>query len=107
MVYDSLGDLMGHKVILRNPRDCCDYNKVERFADQNGVVRAMAGGDHAKLIYTKNEKVEEEVYCRREMGTGLGCKIFKWFARMGLLGVVLYILNNHPELIYAIFPNLG
>lgn len=101
------------KSIIRQPRDCCDPKKVETFAKQNHIEIIQAKGDHKKLKYTGEKPLpkdmpNEMVYCDREMGTGIGCKIFKWFAGLGFLAAFLYkVFDTHPELIYAIFPNLG
>ena len=83
---------------IRRAQDCCDYKKVESFARNKGCDIRQGKGDHGVISYNG----QSVVYCRREVGVGIGCKIFKWFVKMGLLGlagVLIYAFLYHSNLL--------
>lgn len=86
---------MGNKPL--SVQDCTNGDKVEKYAIHKGLNVRNGKGDHAIIKYNENEIV----FCRREMGKGLACKIFKWFKTMGLLvflGIPFYIFLNSDKI---------
>jgi len=75
---------------ITSPRDCSDYKKVESYATAHGATIRQGKGDHAILTYNNSSMT----YCRREMGTGIACKIFKWMKMMGMLCLAIIIYIN-------------
>lgn len=64
-----------------SPKEFMDHKNVEKFAKQNHLDIRNGKGDHAVIKYGSDEMV----YCRRNMGYGLACTIYKWFKLIGLL----------------------
>jgi hypothetical protein len=78
---------------VKTPADCMDFHKVEKTIKENNISTRSSGGDHVVMSgINKNtgEKISE-VYCRRSMGRGLGCQIFKFLV---LIGAACVIINH-------------
>jgi hypothetical protein len=76
---------------VKTPSDCMDYHKVEKTIKDNGIETRNHGGDHVIMTGTNKNTGEKmsEVYCRRPMGKGLGCQLFKFFVAIGAVGVIV------------------
>jgi hypothetical protein len=72
-------------VKINSPKDCMDNRKVESFARSNGCEIIQAKGDHVKI----KKDNQEIIFCDREMGFGLACKVFKFFKNAGLICIIL------------------
>ena len=87
------------KQVITNPKDCMNPKNMEKFSKQNNLIIKQCAGDH-RIIEGYNPKTHERdcmVYCDREMGFGLACKIYKFFKTLGLLilliGAGIIIIN--------------
>ena len=70
-----------------------DYKKMETAARRAGLEVRNGKGDHARFIAPDGTSM---TYCRREMGTGLACKVIKWLVTRGvvLVLVIAFALNH-------------
>lgn len=59
-----------------------DYRKMEKAALRAGLEVRNGKGDHARFVAPDGSSM---TYCRREMGTGLACKIIKWLVVRGVV----------------------
>lgn len=67
-----------------------DYRQMEKAAQRAGMEVRSGKGDHARFIAPSGDSM---TYCRREMGTGLKCKIIKWLIAQGVFfGIIACVL---------------
>ena len=66
--------------------------QVIEQAKKTGCLVRNAKGDHLVVETPPGHPVKGSMaFVNRDMGKGLGCKVYKWFKVMGLLGVVFII----------------
>ena len=93
---------MSHSKI-NSPKDCMDNKKVYSFARENGCEIIQAKGDHVKI----KKDNQEIIYCDREMGFGLACKVWKFFKTVGLISGIICVISLGYTIYLQMFdPNL-
>ena len=96
--------------LVKTPKDCMDHKRVEYTVRANrdkGGRLLPAAGDHGKAVAIDPRTGHDTtmIYCQREMGRGLACKIFKWLKYVGFILVPLaliflnQVISSHPQLL--------
>lgn len=88
---------MAKTTAWKNSRCVDDGAKFVDYAKDAGFPVREGKGDHA-IVYSKN-KEDMMVVPTREIGKGLGCKIFKWAVAVGILSWIIFVFINNPEIV--------
>lgn len=79
------------KKLIRGWKDCIDPKKVETFARENGIEIRTGKGDHKVMSFGGQS---ETYYTGRELSVGVAREVWKFFVRLGLICLFLFVVTN-------------